>query len=53
VYYIWDKYDLLKEKDSPADASNKIFEYLMKYKIKYDENEHKEYLKSFKKKDGV
>src|SRR5690606_33925601 len=25
VYYIFDKYDVLKEKDSPADAENKIF----------------------------
>jgi DNA primase len=48
VYYIWDKYDLLKSKDSPADAKNKIFEYLMEYKIKYDDSEHKEYLKGLK-----
>lgn len=34
VYYIKDKHDLLGAKDSPADAKNKIFEYLMKYKIK-------------------
>jgi len=45
VYYIYDKYDLLGEKDSPGDVSNKIFNYLLKYKIKYDEKEHKEYLK--------
>lgn len=35
VYYIKDKYDLLGAKDSPADAKNKIFEYLMKYKTKF------------------
>ena len=45
IYYIYDKYDLLKEKDSPADANNKIYNYLLKHKIKYDEKEHKEYLK--------
>jgi len=45
VYYIYDKHDLLKEKESPADANNKIFNYLLKYKIKYDEKEHKEHLK--------
>jgi len=36
IYYIYDKYDLLDEKMSPADASNTIFKYLLKYKIKYD-----------------
>ena len=49
VYYTWDKYDLLEENDSPADASNKIYQYLMKYKVEYDEKEHREYLKSLKK----
>lgn len=49
VSYIWDKYDLLKEKDSPADASNKIFEFLMQYRVSYNDQEHKEYLKSLKK----
>lgn len=48
VYFIYDKYDLLKEKESPADANNKVFEYLLKYKIKYDEKEHFEYLKGLK-----
>jgi DNA primase len=45
IYYIYDKYDLLNEKESPADKPNKIYEYLIKHKIKYDEKEHKEYLK--------
>lgn len=31
--YIYDKYDLLEEKDSPIDKGKKIFEYLLKYKI--------------------
>ena len=31
-------------------ASNKIFDFLMKYKVKYDANEHREYLKSLGKK---
>ena len=35
VSYIYDKYDLLKDKDSPVDAGNKIYDYLLKYKIKY------------------
>lgn len=49
VYYVYDKWDLLKEKDSPADASNKIYEFLLKHKVKYDEFEHKQYLKSLEK----
>ena len=50
VSYIYDSWDLLKEKDSPADAKNKVFEFLMKYKIKYDSIEHKKYLDSLKTK---
>lgn len=49
ISYIWDKYDLLGEKDSPADAQNKIFEFLMQYRITYDYEEHNKYLKSLKK----
>lgn len=49
VSYIWDKYDLLGDKDSPADASNKIFEFLMEYRIIYDYEEHKKYVKSLEK----
>ena len=49
VYYTYDKWDLLGEKDSVADMPNKIFDFMMKYKIKYDAHEHQEYLKSLKK----
>lgn len=49
ISYIWDKYDLLGEKDSPADAQNKIFEFLMQYRVTYDYEEHKKYLNSLKK----
>lgn len=45
VYYIFDKYNILKEKDSPADARNQIFDYLLKHKILYDEKERREYLR--------
>ena len=45
IFYIYDKHDLLKEKESPTDANNKIFNYLLKYKVNYDEKEHKEHLK--------
>lgn len=50
IYYIYDKYDLLKEKESPADASNKVFNYLFKYKTKYNESEHIEYIKTKERK---
>lgn len=50
VYYTYDKYNLLGKKDSIADMPNKIFDFMMKYKIKYDEKEHSIYLKSLNKK---
>jgi DNA primase len=50
VYYTYDKWNLLGEKDSIADMPNKIFNFMMKYKIKYDANEHREYLKSLERK---
>lgn len=49
VSYIYDKWDLLDKKDSPVDKGNKIFEFLFKHRIRYDESEHQEYLKSLKK----
>lgn len=52
VYYIFDKYDLLKEKQSPADASNKVFNFLIKNcLVKYDKTEHEKYLSSLKRKE--
>lgn len=50
VSYIWDKYDLLGEKDSPADAPNKVYEFLFKYRVTYDEAMHERYLKSLEEK---
>ena len=50
VSYIYDKWDLLKDKDSPADASEKIYQFLFEHRIKYDGSEHREYLKSLNKK---
>ena len=40
---------LHKSKDSPADAPNKIYNFLFKWRIPYDESKHREYLKSLKK----
>lgn len=50
VSYIYDKWDLLDKKDSPADKGDKIYRFLFKHRVKYDENEHKEYLMSLGKK---
>ena len=44
VSYIYDKYDLLQDKESPADKVNKVYDYLFKYRVKYDESERKKYL---------
>lgn len=49
ISYIYDRWDLIGKKDSPTDASNKIFDFMLRYRINYDQNEHKEYLKSLKK----
>ena len=50
ISYIWDKHDLLGDKDSPADVKNKIYEFLFKHRITYDEKMHKKYEKSLNKK---
>lgn len=50
VSYIWDKWDLLKNKDAPMDANNKIYQFLFKYRVKYDEHERQEYIKSLNNK---
>jgi hypothetical protein len=49
VYYMRDKWDLLGAKDSPADLPNKLYNFMFKYKIKYDEKEREEYLKCLEK----
>ena len=50
VYYTYDKWNLLGEKDSVADMSNKIFNFLMKNKIKYDAEEQRKYKKGLEQK---
>lgn len=50
VYYIYDKWDLIPEKSSPADCPNKIFDFLMKHKTKFDENEQRKYQESLNNK---
>ena len=45
VFYMYDKWDLLGEKDSPSDLTNKLYNFMFKYKVKYDEKEREEYLR--------
>ena len=49
VSYIYDKHELLGKKDSPADANNKTYDFLFKYRIHYGEAEHKKYESIIKK----
>ena len=49
VSYIYDQWDLLDEKDSPADQGDKIFKFLFEHRVKYDDYEHKKYQESLKK----
>lgn len=49
VSYMCDKYQLLKDKQAPMDAHNKVYQFLFKNRVKYDEKEHNEYLNSLKK----
>lgn len=50
VSYIWDSWGLLEDKQSPADANNKIYKFLFDHRIKYGAKEHQEYLKSLGRK---
>lgn len=43
VYFVIDRWDLLGEKESPADKENKVFNFMWKHKIKYDEKYHNKY----------
>lgn len=49
VSYIEDQWDLMGAKDSPADSHDKIYKFLFKHRIEYDESKHKQYLDSLKK----
>lgn len=50
VSYIHDTYGKLGDKDSPADASNKDFQFLFDNRIAYDKEKQELYKKSLKKK---
>lgn len=41
VSYIQDKHGILGNKDSPCDKGNKVYEYLFKHRIPYQNEDHK------------
>lgn len=47
VSYIYDRWGLLGEKDSPADARNDIYDFLFRYREVYDDDKHRKYLNKF------
>lgn len=49
VSYIKDSWNILGEKDSPADARNKDFQFLLDNRIVYDREEQRKYQESLKK----
>jgi hypothetical protein len=54
TFYIYDKWDLLAgKKDSPADAPNKIYNFLFKHRIEYTEKEHNLYLKEKQERENI
>lgn len=50
VYYMYDKWGIMGDTDSPADLPNKLYQFMFKYKVRYDQMEHNKYEKSLKKK---
>jgi DNA primase len=53
VSYMFDKYGLLKFKQSPADVKEEIYQYLFNYRVRYDEKEHRKYIEWKEGKDKV
>lgn len=49
VSYIYDSYSILKDKDSPADARNKDYQFLFDNRIVYDREEQRKYKESLEK----
>jgi len=45
VYYMFDRWKLLGKKDSSSDLPNKLYNFMFKYKVAYDDKEHREFLK--------
>lgn len=45
ISYMFDKYDILKDKESFSDKADAVYNTAFKYRIEYDANKRKEYLK--------
>lgn len=45
IYYTFDKYNILEDKESISDKSNKIYNWFINNKIEFDDNKRREYLK--------
>ena len=43
LYYMFDKWGLLEKgsKDSPADKPNKVYNFMLKHRVVYDESERR------------
>ena len=52
ISFIKDNFNILKEKDSPADANIDNFNILFKNRIKYDDKWHNVFLKMEDKQNG-
>lgn len=50
VSYIYDSYSILGDKDSPADARNKDYQFLFENRVVYDREEQRKYKESLEKK---
>lgn len=50
VSYIYDKWNLLGNKDAPCDKGDKIYNFLFKHRVVYDKKEHELYQESLNKK---
>ena len=48
VSYIYDKDNLLDEKDAPVDKGNAVFQRLFNNRVRYDASEHLKYLRSIR-----
>lgn len=53
ISYIFDKWNLMGDKDSPADMPNKIYSFLFKHKIEYDLREHNLFLKEKEEREKI
>lgn len=50
VSYIYDKWGLIGDKDSPADAENKRYKFLFDHRVLYDKHEQELYRKEMERK---